>query len=226
MEKCLKVAELATIWGVSVPTTWNRVRKEGLETVIKKDENGKDINYINISDEVINKYINNPVNNQNNVNNNGYYEEMLNNNNVNNSQSEVIDADYTMLHNNDVKNLYDRYLTDTNDYKNELISVYKELTEVKSRALLVDMSQEAKSKLEKELEELKTDNKKLLNRNKWLFTLLITLISVLLTITITLVIVNNKVNTSDEEVKIETAMPVQNVDIKKGHASQINKHAR
>ena len=226
MEKCLKVAELATIWGVSVPTTWNRVRKEGLETVIKKDENGKDINYINITDDIINKYINNVVNNQNNINNNGYYEEMLNNNNVNNSQSEVIDADYTMVHNNDVKNLYDRYLTDTNDYKNELISVYKELTEVKSRALLVDMSQEAKGKLEKELEELKTDNKKLLNRNKWLFTLLITLISVLLTVIITLVIVNNKVNTSDEEVKIETAMPVQNVDIKKEHAPQNNKHAR
>ena len=69
MEKCLKVAELATIWGVSVPTTWNRVPKEGLETVIKKDENGKDINYINITDDIINKYINNVVNNQNNINN-------------------------------------------------------------------------------------------------------------------------------------------------------------
>lgn len=192
MEKCLKVAELATIWGVSVPTTWNRVRKEGLETVIKKDENGKDINYINISEDVINKYINNPVNNQNNFNNNGYYEDMLRDNNVNNSQNDVIDTDYTMVNNNDIKNLYDRYLTDTNDYKNELISVYKELTEVKSKALLVDFSQEAKSKLEKELEELKTDNKKLLNRNKWLFTLLITLIAILSTVLIMLIIVNNK----------------------------------
>lgn len=211
MEKCLKVAELATIWGVSVPTTWNRIRKEGLETVIKKDNNGKDVNYINITDEIINKYINNPVNNQNNVNNNGYYEDLLSNNRVNNSQNEVIDADYTMVHSNDVKNLYDRYITDTNDYKNELISVYKELTEVKSRALLVDFSQQAKGKLEEEIEGLKIDNKKLLNRNKWLTTLLITLIMTLISVIITLFIVNNIQNNVNEEVKniphVQESMP-------------------
>lgn len=191
MEKCLKVAELATIWGVSVPTTWNRIRKEGLETVIKKDNNGKDINYINIPDDVINKYINNVVNNQNNVNNNGYYEEILNNNNINNSSNDVIDADYTMIHNNDVKNLYDRYITDTNGYKDALITVYKELTEVKSRALLVDMSQRTNEKLEAENEALKTDNKKLLEHNKWLTTMFITLLVTLITVLITLIIVNN-----------------------------------
>lgn len=191
MEKCLKVAELATIWGVSVPTTWNRVRKEGLETVIKKDENGKDINYINISEEVINKYINNPVNNQNNVNNNGYYEDMLRDNNINNSQNDVLDADYTMVNNNDIKNLYDRFLTETNDYKHELISVYKELSEYKGQALLVNKSQSENSRLEAELSELKTDNKRLEKVNKWLFTLLITLFAIVLTALITLIIVNN-----------------------------------
>lgn len=219
MEKCLKVAELATIWGVSVPTTWNRVRKEGLETIIKKDNNGKDVNYINITDEIINKYINNHVNNQNNVNNNGYYEELLSNNNVNNSQNDVIDADYTMIHNNDVKNLYDRYITDTNDYKKELISVYKELTEVKSKALLVDFSQQAKDKLEEEIEGLKTDNKKLLIRNKWLTTLLITLIMTLISVIITLFIVNNIQNNVNEEVKNipqETqSMPIKKQPVKK-----------
>lgn len=191
MEKCLKVAELATIWGVSVPTTWNRVRKEGLETVIKKDENGKDINYINISEDVINKYINNPVNNQNNINNNGYYEDMLRDNNINNSQNDVLDADYTMVNNNDIKNLYDRFLTETNDYKHELISVYKELSEYKGQALLVDKSQSENSKLEAELSELKTNNKHLEKVNKWLFTLLITLFAIVLTVLITLIIVNN-----------------------------------
>ncbi len=191
MEKCLKVAELATIWGVSVPTTWNRVRKEGLETVIKKDENGKDINYINISDDVINKYINNPVNNQNNVNNNGYYEDMLRDNNINNGQNDVLDADYTMVNNNDIKNLYDMYITDTNGYKNELISVYKELSEYKGQALLVDKSQSENSRLEAELSELKTDNKRLEKVNKWLFTLLTTLFAIVLTALITLIIVNN-----------------------------------
>lgn len=191
MEKCLKVAELATIWGVSVPTTWNRIRKEGLETVIKKDENGKDINYINVSDDVIKKYINNPVNNQNNVNNNGYYEDMLRDNNVNNSQNDVLDADYTMVNNNDIKNLYDMYITDTNGYKNELISVYKELSEYKGQALLVDKSQSENNRLEAEILALKTDNKRLEKFNKWLFTLLITLFAIVLTALITLIIVNN-----------------------------------
>lgn len=191
MEKCLKVAELAAIWSVSVPTTWNRVRKEGLETVIKKDENGKDINYINISDEIIKKYVNNPVNNQNNVNNNGYYEEMLRDNNVNNVQNDLIDTDYTMVNNNDVINLYDRFLNETDSYKHELINVYKELSEYRGRALLVDKSQSENDKLEAELSELKTNNKRLEKVNKWLFTLLISLISILLTVTITLIIVSN-----------------------------------
>ena len=211
MEKCLKVAELATIWGVSVPTTWNRVRKEGLETVIKKDENGKDINYINISEEVINKYINNPVNKQNNVNNNGYYEDMLRDNNINNSQNDVLDADYTIVNNNDIKNLYDRFLTETNDYKHELISVYKELSEYKGQALLVDKSQSENSRLEAELSELKTDNKRLEKVNKWLFTLLITLFAIVLTALITLIIVNNMTDSgsihNDIKKEVETNQP-------------------
>ena len=38
-EKELKIAELAELWGVSVPTTWNRIKKEGLITFKKKDKN-------------------------------------------------------------------------------------------------------------------------------------------------------------------------------------------
>ena len=55
MEKELKIAELANIWGVSVPTCWNRIKKEGLTTIKKKDETNKDITYITISDNLINK---------------------------------------------------------------------------------------------------------------------------------------------------------------------------
>ena len=46
MEKELKIAELSALWGVSVPTTWNRIRKEGLQTFIKKNENNKEVNYV------------------------------------------------------------------------------------------------------------------------------------------------------------------------------------
>ena len=52
-EKELKISELANIWAVSVPTTWNRVRKEDLKTVKKIDENRKEVNYVIISDKII-----------------------------------------------------------------------------------------------------------------------------------------------------------------------------
>ena len=81
MEKELKIAELASIWGVSVPTTWNRVRKEGLSTIKKFDENRKEVAYVVISDNILNKYIITVNNNDNNR----FYEDMLTDNNVNNN---------------------------------------------------------------------------------------------------------------------------------------------
>ena len=77
MEKELKIAELASILGVSIPTTWNRIRKDGLKTVKKLDENRKEITYVIVSDDYAEKYINNVINNVNNVVNNGNYEDLL-----------------------------------------------------------------------------------------------------------------------------------------------------
>ena len=84
-EKELKIAELATVWGVSVPATWNRVRKEGLKTVKKIDENRKEVTYVIVSEEIVNKYlsaVNNGINNR-------YYEELLTSNNINNDINNV-----------------------------------------------------------------------------------------------------------------------------------------
>ena len=55
-EKEFKIAELASVWGVSVPATWNRVRKEELKTIKKVDENRKEVTYVIVSNEIINKY--------------------------------------------------------------------------------------------------------------------------------------------------------------------------
>ena len=71
MEQEMKIAELATFWGVSVPTTWNRIRKEGLSTVTKKNENNKEITYVTISDEILKSYVINANNNVNKDLNNG-----------------------------------------------------------------------------------------------------------------------------------------------------------
>ena len=196
MEKCLKVAELATIWGVSVPTTWNRVRKEGLETVIKKDENGKDINYINISDEIINKFLNNPVNNQNNVNNNVYYEDLLSNNNVNNS---------SISNNNNISSseLFDKLVTLNNEYNDRLEQLNKQLLTSEKQILLLEDKASREGLYLNEINELKKDNEKLKTHNKTLFTVLTVIITVLITVCVMLFIVNNI--KSNQDIKKEPA---------------------
>lgn len=184
MEKEVKVSELAAIWGVSVPTTWNRIRKEGLETFKKKDENGKEINYIYVSEEVIKKYINNVYNNVNEVNNNGYYEDMLSDNKVNNA----LLSSNNYLSSSD---LFDKLTTLNNEYNDRLERLNNELiTSEKQRLLLEDKAGREGLYL-KEINELKTDNERLKTRNKTLFTVLTVILTVLITVLITLIIVNN-----------------------------------
>ena len=203
MEKELKVAELADIWDVSVPTTWNRVRKEDLKTVMKKDENGKEINYVIISDETIKKYINNINNNVNEVNNNGYYEELLSNNNVNNS---------VQYNNNSISSseLFDKLTTLNNEYNDRLERLNNELiTSEKQRLLLEDKAGREGLYLN-EIKGLETENNKLKTYNKVLFTILTIIISVLLTVFITLIIVNNaQLEETDQKNTVVQEVPIQ-----------------
>ena len=190
MKKELKVSELAAIWGVSVPTTWNRIRKEGLETFKKKNENGKEINYIIISDDIIDKYVINLNNNVNEVYNNGYYEDLLSENKVNNPPKN---------NNNSISasELFDRLTTLNNEYNDRIERLNNELlTSEKQRLLLEDKASREGLYL-KEINELKTDNEKLINRNKWMLITLITLITLIITVIITLTIVNNHSKTQD-----------------------------
>ena len=56
MEKEIKISELARIWNVSVNATWTRIKKEGLIT-IKKMDNNREITFVTVSDEILNKYM-------------------------------------------------------------------------------------------------------------------------------------------------------------------------
>lgn len=176
MRKELKISELATIWGVSVPTTWKRLEKVGLETFKKKDETNKEVNYVSISDEQINEYIININNNGNNVNYNGYYEETLQNNTVNN---DVIDAEYyksnQMTPSELVNNLQrvfndcnDRLLTNIisnnervdnvyNDYKN----ICEELADHKANTKLLEDKKASEGLYLNEIKELKLEKENL-----------------------------------------------------------------
>lgn len=197
MEKELKIAELASIWGASVPTTWNRIRKEGLSTVKKLDENRKEINYVVITDEQINKYINNNNNNVNNTINNNNYEELL-----------TIDNDNKVINNGEnaqgvslsAVEVFDRLICINNQYNERLESVNKELVEAKSKQLLLEDKANREGFYLNEIKELKTDN----NRLSRLLTTLIIVSMFLLLCLVGVLTYNFAINT-----KTETEQPEQ-----------------
>lgn len=174
MEKELKIAELANIWGASVPTTWKRIRKEQLSTVMKPDENRKEVNYVIITDEQINKYINNINNNVNNDFNNPHYEELLTVDNDNNLVNNIENSQYNGISASEV---FDRLMMINNQYNDRLETVNRELIDAKSKQLLLEDKANREGFYLNEIKELKTDNNRL---TKWLTALIV--ISVILLI--------------------------------------------
>ncbi len=171
-EKELKISELANIWAVSVPTTWNRVRKEDLKTVKKVDENRKEVNYVVISDEIINKYVltvNNNVNNHN-------YEDILTDNNINEN------VNNNLKYGNDsisASEMFDKLSTLNKEYNDRLERVNEELITYKSKTLLLEDKAGREGFYINEINTLKKDNNLLL---KGLITLLIMFIITLISL--------------------------------------------
>lgn len=212
-EKELKISELANIWAVSVPTTWNRVRKEDLKTVKKVDENRKEVNYVVISDEIINKYVltvNNNVNNHN-------YEDILTDNNLNEN------VNNNLKYGNDsisASEMFDKLSTLNKEYNDRLERVNEELMSYKSKSLLLEDKAGREGFYINEINTLKKDNNLLL---KGLITLLImfiitfvSLVSIVLyhkaiegnkEVSTTVENVSNPVQTQKKEVKPVKAQP-------------------
>ena len=202
-EKEMKIAELAQVWGVSVPAVWNRIKKLDLETFIKRSETNKDITYVRISDERINEYANNNVYNVNNVVNNGYYEDMLINNNLNNnlkSQEASLKADIqngllTELinlnkgYNEELKSVYETF-------NNRLERLNDELITFKSKVPLLEDKASREGLYIKENNDLKNELKAACKLNKVLITFLTILSMIIIcaaTYFITLHNVNNNI---------------------------------
>lgn len=153
-EKELKIAELATVWGVSVPATWNRVRKEGLKTVKKIDENRKEVTYVIVSEEIVNKYlsaVNNGINNR-------YYEELLTSNNINNDINNSLKVESEAL---SASEMFDKLTALNKEYNNRLEQVNEELITAKSKMLLLEDKAGREGLYINEINGLKTDNNKL-----------------------------------------------------------------
>lgn len=153
-EKELKIAELATVWGVSVPATWNRVRKEGLKTVKKIDENRKEVTYVIISEEIVNKYLSTVNNNINNR----YYEELLTNNNVNNDNNNGLKTESEPF---SASEMFDKLTALNKEYNNRLEQVNEELITAKSKMLLLEDKAGREGLYVNEINGLKTDNNNL-----------------------------------------------------------------
>ena len=214
-EKELKISELANIWAVSVPTTWNRVRKEDLKTVKKVDENRKEVNYVVISDEIINKYIltvNSNVNNHN-------YEDILTDNNINEN------VNNNLKYGNDsisASEMFDKLSTLNKEYNDRLERVNEELMSYKSKSLLLEDKAGREGFYINEINTLKKDKNLLL---KGLITLLImfiitfvSLVSIVLyhkaiegnkEVSTTVENVSNPVQAQKKEVKPVKAQPLK-----------------
>ncbi len=193
MEKELKISELALLWGVSVPAAWNRVRREELKTVKKLSENKKEITYVLISDDILNKYIINPVNNVNNVLNNNYNEELLTNNNLVNNVNNDEKPENTL----NAKEIFERLTILNNNHNeelktvnNELIKANIELAEVKSKQLLLEDKASREGLYLNEINTLKKDNNKLSNINKLLIIVIVLLLTVIIIATTYFITVN------------------------------------
>lgn len=219
MEKELKIAELAALWGVSVPTTWNRIRKEGLTTFIKKNESNKEVNYVKVSDEIINQYVINDNNNVNNVVNNGYYEDMLINNNVNNMVKKPQTQENKEFSTEDVKDLINTITTVNNDYNERLETLTNRLITAESKQLLLEDKASREGLYINEINDLKKDNNRYKLFIKLLITVIVTLLMVIIGYLTYSIGVNNSNSVPQESTKkeqVQQPAPAQNqVNIKK-----------
>ena len=179
MEKELKIAELSALWGVSVPTTWNRIRKEGLQTFIKKNENNKEVNYVRVSDDVINQYVINDNNNVSNTVNNGYYEDMLINNNGNNiikNPQMQVNKDYSR---EELQELITTITSVNESYNNRIETLTNRLITAESKQLLLEDKANREGMYINEINGLKKENTRYKLYNNLLITVIVTLIIVI-----------------------------------------------
>lgn len=208
-EKEYKVQELALFWGVSVTTTWNRIKKEGLATFKKKDQTGKEVTYIRISEEFLGRYVNNVVNNDITTDNNRYYEELLTSNNVNNNYNNLVNNVENVQNTQQIhispSELIDKITTIYNDNNNQLQKVNEELITYKAKALLLEDKANREGYYINEINGLQKDNKRL-QRLVETFKYIVIGLLITLSIIITMFIMSYKPVTEQEPV-IETVAP-------------------
>mgnify|MGYP003303958176 CR=1 FL=1 len=212
MERKYSVADFAELVGTTAKTIYQKIDNyENLPvneqlTTVKEKVKGRDITFIVTSDEQIVTYKN--LYRKDSVNNGDYYENVTNIN----GYSQVNESQNIVKNNNSNGSgydVFDKLMTLNETFLNRIETVTNELMEYKSKQLLLEDKASREGVYLKEINELKTDNEKLNNRNKWLQTVLITLLTLIITVTVTLLIVNNYSQTQD--IKKEHA-PIEKIE--------------
>lgn len=176
MNEEIKIADLARLWNVSVNTVWARIKKEGLLTS-KRLDNNKEITFASVPEEILKKYaVNNVINHTNNVDN----EELLTTNNpsneINNPQTvDIIERIMTYS-----QGVNEQLIAINNNYNEELKTINNELMKYKSQMPLLEDKASREGLYLKEINELKEVNNDVNKRNaalkNWLITVIILMI--------------------------------------------------
>lgn len=230
MERKMNVAEFATLVGTTSKTIYGKINNydnlpvnERLKTVSEKVK-GREVTLIITNSEQIEFYKN--LYGKDTVIDGEYYETVTDNNGLElvNEVHETRKTTNTLKMSDDaferLLTLNESYNNRIEHYNNELLKAYNELSEVKSKQLLLEDKAGREGLLLNEIRELKEANNKELeilkkenNRNKLYNKLLITVITILLLFITGLMTYNIAVNKSTVQVDEKTEQVSEQVTV-------------
>lgn len=226
MEKKMNVAEFATLVGTTSKTIYGKINNydnlpvnERLKTVSEKVK-GREVTLIITNSEQIEFYKN--LYGKDTVIDGEYYETVTDNNGLElvNEVHETRKTTNTLKMSDDaferLLTLNESYNNRIEHYNNELLKAYNELSEVKSKQLLLEDKAGREGLLLNEIRELKEANNKELeilkkenNRNKLYNKLLITVITILLLFITGFITYNIAKNNTVSDTEIEKSVQVE-----------------
>ena len=198
MEREIKIAELARLWNVSVNTTWTRIKKEGLIT-LKKLDNNREIAFVTIPDDIFNKYmVNNGVNNPN-------YEELLSDDNPSLPPNNISNADILDKMIDFSNEVQDRLITLNNHHNEEIMNLNEELNKYKNQFPLLEDRASREGVYLQEIKDLKKVNN---IKTKWLITLIITSLLIIISMSFMLMYQHFNPKTVEKEKQVTKIITV------------------
>lgn len=215
MEKEFKVADLAKAWGISVNATWNRIKKEKLLTVMKLDNN-KEITFVVVPEDILNKYM---VNKVNEVVKQDDYEVILSDDNHNEQFKNDITSsmiEFSREINNQIISLNNDYnqrlLCRDEVHNQQMMKMNEELIRYKSQIPLLEDKANREGLYINEINELKKEKQKKEHYFYVLLAVLVVFIIVIAILSVLLVKAQNKppqVITTEKVVEKIVNVPVK-----------------